>query len=161
MAFDSAEYIVRTMMRAAPEADSIILDMNRVSFVSDSAARLLHEVRRLLFGQGVALVFSRIRGRSAIEGALRRTLAEDDHSYLSFEDNDVAAEWCENRLLELEGDKSAGRDQVVRVSDLCRDRGHDYRRAAKTHAVGRLCGRGHDRIRRATRRRSGLLHTGR
>ena len=38
------------MMRAAPEADSIILDMNRVSFVSDSAARLLHEVRRLLFG---------------------------------------------------------------------------------------------------------------
>ena len=106
VAFDSAEYIVRTMMRAAPEADSIILDMNRVSFVSDSAARLLHEVRRLLFGQGVALVFSRIRGRSAIEGALRRTLAEDDHSYLSFEDNDVAAEWCENRLLELEGDKA-------------------------------------------------------
>jgi len=104
VAFDGAEYVVRTLMRSAPEADSIILDMNRVSFVSDSAARLLHDVRRLLVGQGRALVFSRIRGRAAIEGALRRTLPEDDHGYLSFEDNDVAVEWCENRLLASEGD---------------------------------------------------------
>jgi glutaminase len=103
VAFDGAEYVVRTLMRSAAEADSIVLDMNRVSVVSDSAARLLHEVRRLLVAQGRALVFSRIRGRVAIEGALRRTLSAGDHGYLNFEDNDVAVEWCENRLLAAEG----------------------------------------------------------
>ncbi|MFO1325568.1 MAG: glutaminase A [Burkholderiales bacterium] len=103
VAFDGAEYVVRMLMRSAVEADSIVLDMNRVSIVSDSAARLLHDVRRLLVSQGRALVFSRIRGRAAIEGALRRTLPPDDHGYLSFEDNDVAVEWCENRLLASEG----------------------------------------------------------
>ena len=103
VAFDGAEYVVRALMRAAADADSIVLDMNRVSVVSDSAAWLLHEVRRLLVAQGRALVFSRIRGRAAIEGALRRTLSEDDRGYLSFEDNDMAVEWCENRLLASEG----------------------------------------------------------
>ena len=115
VAFDSADYVVRTMMRTASEADSIILDMNRVSFVSDSAARLLHEVRRLLYAQDVVLVFSRIRGRAAIEGPLRRTLAPDDHRYLSFEDNDVAAEWCENRLLEPGDDAPR---TVTRLTDF-------------------------------------------
>jgi glutaminase len=103
VAFDGAEYIVRYLLRSAADADSIVLDMNRVSIVSDSAARQLHDARRLLTADGRALVFSRIRGRAAIQGALRRTLPADDHGYLSFEDNDVAIEWCENRLLASEG----------------------------------------------------------
>jgi len=100
VAFDGAEFIVRQLMQLAPEADSFILDMQRVSYVTDSAARLLHDVRAALVAQGRALVFSRIRGRAVIEDALRHALPEDDKGYLSFEDNDIAAEWCENRLLE-------------------------------------------------------------
>lgn len=100
VAFDGAEFVVRHVMRLAPEADSFILDMNRVSYLTDSAARLLHDVRRLVVRQGSALVFARIRGRAVIEDALRHTLPEGDHGYLSFEDNDMALEWCENRLLE-------------------------------------------------------------
>jgi glutaminase len=78
--------------------------MNRVSHLTDSAARLLHDVRLLLVSQGRALVFSRIRGRTAIEGPLRHTAPEGDRGYLTFEDNDVAVEWCENRLLAVESE---------------------------------------------------------
>ena len=102
VAFDGAEFVVRRLMREAAEAISFILDMNRVSYLDDSSARMFHELRKRLAQQGKALVYSRIRGRTAIEDALKRTLADDDTGFLSFEDNDVATEWCENRLLEAE-----------------------------------------------------------
>lgn len=100
VAFDGAEFVVRNLIQLAPEADSFILDMSRVSHLTDSAATLFHEVGSRLWRNGKALVYSRIRGKTAIEDALRRTLAKGDGRFLSFEDNDVATEWCENRLLE-------------------------------------------------------------
>jgi len=100
VAFDGAEFVVRSLMQAAPECDSVILDMHRVSLLTDSAARLMHDVRRQFIAHGKALVFSRIRRRPAVEDTLRRTLPEGDHGYLSFEDNDLALEWCEDRLLQ-------------------------------------------------------------
>jgi glutaminase len=102
VAFDGAEFVVRNLIRLTPEADSFILDMNRVSHLTDSAATLFHDVSSRLWREGKVLVYSRIRGKTAIEDALRRTLATDDGRFLSFEDNDVATEWCENRLLETE-----------------------------------------------------------
>src|SRR5438445_820036 len=100
VAFDGAEFIVRQLIQVAPGADSFILDMHRVSYLAESAARLLLEVRQLLVAQGKALVFSRIRGRAVVEDALRHALPEGDGGYLSFEDNDLAVEWCEDRLLD-------------------------------------------------------------
>ncbi|HEV8258122.1 MAG TPA: glutaminase A [Casimicrobiaceae bacterium] len=100
VAFDGAEFVVRNLVQAALEVDSFILDMHRVSYLAESAARLLHDVRQLLVAQGKALVFSRIRGRAVVEAALRHALPEGDNGYLSFEDNDLAVEWCEDRLLE-------------------------------------------------------------
>ena len=108
VAFDGAEFVVRSLMHAAPECDSVILDMHRVSRISDSAARLLHDVRGQLVGHAKALVFSRIRGRPAVEDALRRTLPDGDHGFLSFEDNDLALEWCEDRLLVSESEALSG-----------------------------------------------------
>jgi len=64
VAFDGAEFVVRSLMQATPESDSFILDMHRVSYLADSAAWLLHDVRQLLVAQGKAVVFSRIRGRA-------------------------------------------------------------------------------------------------
>ena len=100
VAFDGAEFVVRKLMQMAPEADCFILDMHRVSYLADSAARLLHEVRQLLAAQDKAFVFSRIRGRVVVEDALTRTLPDGSSGYLTFEDNDLAVEWCEDRLLE-------------------------------------------------------------
>jgi glutaminase len=106
VAFDGAEFVVRSLMQATAESDSFILDMHRVSYLADSAAWLLHDVRQLLVAQEKAVVFSRIRGRAVVEAALRRTLPEGDNGYLSFEDNDLALEWCEERLLSAEAEMS-------------------------------------------------------
>jgi CRP-like cAMP-binding protein len=107
VAFDGAEYVVRRLTQLAPASDSFVLDMHRVSHVSDGAARLLHDVRGALMAQGKAMVFSRIRGRAVIEDALRRALPDGDAGFLSFEDNDVAVEWCEDRLLRSQPEASA------------------------------------------------------
>ena len=99
IAFDGAEFVVRKLLQLAPETDSFVLDMHRVSYLADSAARLMHEVRQSLAEKGKALVFSRIRGRAAVEDALTRTLPDTAKGYLTFEDNDLAMEWCEDRAL--------------------------------------------------------------
>ena len=56
--------------------------------------------------EGIALVFSRIQGRQSIAGPLSRAARGNDRGYLSFEDNDLAVEWCENRLLQGMGDST-------------------------------------------------------
>jgi glutaminase len=109
LAFDGAEFVVRNLLQSIADTDCFILDMHRVSFLNDSAARLLHEARALLAAQEKALVFSRTRGRAVIEDALRHTLPSSDKGFVSFEDNDVAVEWCENRLLQM-------RDGVARAT---------------------------------------------
>jgi len=100
LAMDGAEYVVRQMQRLSVEADSFILDMHQVTGLSDSGARMLHQARVNLHADGIAVVLSRVRGRGHVEDPLRRALPRGDRGFLNFEDNDVAAEWCENRLFE-------------------------------------------------------------
>lgn len=99
LAVDGVEYIIRRMIDMATDSSSFILDMHQVDGISDSAARLLNQTRLRFSSENIALVFSRIHGRLAIEHALSTTSPKTDHGYLSFEDNDLAVEWCENRLL--------------------------------------------------------------
>jgi glutaminase len=99
LAVDSMEFVIRSMQKLAAEADSMILDMHRVEGLSLAAARLLDQAR-VGFGQdGIAVVFSRIHRRAEITTPLRQVVQPGDAGYLTFEDNDLAAEWCENRLL--------------------------------------------------------------
>ena len=99
LAVDNVEYIIRQMHKMAADTHSFILDLHQVNGISESAARLLAEAR-LAFGKdGVAVVYSRIQGRKAITERLRKSVLRGDRGFLSFEDNDLAAEWCENRLL--------------------------------------------------------------
>jgi len=44
------------------------------------------------------VVFSRIHDRQAIIEPLSKTSGGKDRGFLSFEDNDLAVEWCEDRL---------------------------------------------------------------
>lgn len=95
---DGMEYIIRKMRDLAPESHSFILDMHQVTGISSSAAHLLNEAR-ISFGQeNVAVVFSRIHSHPGLLTPLRKAEKRDDHGFLSFEDNDLAVEWCENRL---------------------------------------------------------------
>jgi glutaminase len=99
LAVDGVDYVIRRMIDMAADSYCFILDMHQVDGISDSAARLLNDARLRFASDNIALVFSRIHSRHAIEHPLSTTSPKTDHGYLSFEDNDLAVEWCENRLL--------------------------------------------------------------
>ena len=55
--------------------------------------RYLDVVRIELAQQDIAVVCSRVHKRPAIATPLRRAVERGDHGFLSFENNDLAAEW--------------------------------------------------------------------
>lgn len=99
LAVDGMEFVIRKMQSLADDAHSFILDMHRVEGISLAAARLLDQARLGFAQDDIAVVFSRIHGRAAVATPMRRAVEKGDRGYLSFEDNDLAAEWCENRIL--------------------------------------------------------------
>lgn len=99
LAVDGVEYIIRRMIAMASESACFILDMHQVDGISESGARLLNDARLRFAADNVAVVVSRIHGRQAIQHALSTNSPKTDRGYLSFEDNDLAVEWCENYLL--------------------------------------------------------------
>lgn len=99
LAVDGVEYVVRKMMEMAADTACFILDMHQVDGISESGARLLNDARLRFARDNIAVVFSRIHGRHAIQHFLSTTSTSTNHGYLSFEDNDLAVEWCENHLL--------------------------------------------------------------
>lgn len=108
LAVDGVEYVIRRMAELAPESDSFILDLHQVDGISDSAALLLNQARVNLRADGIAVVFSRLRERKALLGPLSKPVLDGDRGFLSFEDNDLAVEWCENRLLGESAPGNAG-----------------------------------------------------
>ncbi len=98
LAVDGVEYVIRRMREMAPESHSFILDMQQVAGITESAARLLNQARISFWQDDIAVVFSRIHKRPSIMDALRKPVQHDDQGFLGFEDNDLAVEWCENRL---------------------------------------------------------------
>ncbi len=117
VALDGAEYVIRRMQQMAGETHSFILDMHEVTGVSESAARLLNEARLGFWDDGIAVVCSRVRKRADILDPLGRSVRKGGRGFLVFEDNDLAVEWCENRLIqeiavEPGGDKSFA-DSIV------------------------------------------------
>ena len=99
LAVDGVEYVMRRMAEMVSDSDSFILDMHKVKGISESAAMLLNQARANLSAINIAVVFSRLRNRKDMMALLSKPISVDDHGILSFEDNDMAAEWCENRLL--------------------------------------------------------------
>ena len=98
LAVDGMEYIIRRMRDMAPDSHSFILDMHLVTGISESAARLLNQARLGFSEDDIAVVFSRIHDRQDIIEPLSKSACNGDRGFLSFEDNDLAVEWCENRL---------------------------------------------------------------
>jgi glutaminase len=94
---DGAEYLIRQLQQLASTTDSFILDMYLVKNLSPTAARLLHQARTELHAEGIAVVLSRVRGRGDIEAVLAR-VRDGTRGFLAFGDNNLALQWCLNRL---------------------------------------------------------------
>jgi glutaminase len=104
---DGAEYVIRKMEEMAAEASSFVLDMHDVIGISDSAARLLNAARLEFAQRDIAVVCSRAHQQAGME-PLRKAASKVDRGFLMFEDNDLAGEWCENRLVPATPDEPRG-----------------------------------------------------
>jgi len=135
LAVDSVEYVIRRMIDLAADSSCFILDMHQVAGISESAARLLNDARLRFAADNIALVFSRIHGRHAIEHFLSTTSPKNDRGYLSFEDNDLAVEWCENHLL---GDLAKPTSERVSLADCLLLRGLPPELLAQVEKVATL-----------------------
>lgn len=98
LAIDAIEYVLRKIAEMKADANSFILDMHQVKGISDSAALFLNRTRLDLKSEGIALVLSRLHPQHNIRQKLVKSTKAMDMGFLCFEDNDLAAEWCESRL---------------------------------------------------------------
>ena len=105
LGIDGAEYVVRRMEGMAPDAATFVLDMHEAIGLSESAARLLNMARLDFAERGIPVVCSRVREQSVMD-PLRKAVRKDDRGFLVFEDNDLAGEWCENRIVPVMHDET-------------------------------------------------------
>jgi glutaminase len=91
IAVDGAEHVARKIVSMRPDARYFILDMNRVTGLTPSAAHVLQECARRLLASSANL------GGSLVMSRLSSDQSTGD--ILGFTDKDQAVEWCENRLL--------------------------------------------------------------
>jgi glutaminase len=108
LAFSTCEVIVREILDRMEEVDFLILDLKYVLDINESACRLLHQMGQALKAQGKTIAFSRTQRLSALRRYMKAKLGSRfETDYHSFEDNDIALEWCEERLLQAHLPKSA------------------------------------------------------
>jgi glutaminase len=101
--FAGAEAVVRELSGVAPEADAIVLDVNRVNEIADVARRLLQDSRARLdrYGCAVALVDA--------DRALPRV---EEAGSPVFTDQDEAIAWAEDLVIERAGVERASAARI-------------------------------------------------
>jgi glutaminase len=101
LTFASSELVIRDILDALEGTDYLLLDFKRVLELSESACRLFYQLLVKLSELGKALVFTHVERFSLLRRIMKAKLnVRYDELFRSFEDNDPALEWCENRLLE-------------------------------------------------------------
>jgi glutaminase len=107
--FASCEVLVRTVLNSLDDLHYLILDLKHVLAIDESASRLLYHLQMRFTEQGRMMVFSRAGHLPPLRRYFKAKLGTQFQSgFHSFEDNDLALEWCENRWLET---KVAGQSE--------------------------------------------------
>ena len=111
------EVVVHDVMAALDKLDALILDLKHILAINESASRLLYQLQLKLQRLGKQVLFSNVARAPQLRRYMKAKLKEQFATdFRTFEDNDTALEWCENRLL---AEKLPGRvtDQSVLPAD--------------------------------------------
>lgn len=104
LVFATTETAVHEVLERSDELDYLVLDFGHVLTINDTAARLLYELTMGLVKEGKTVLFTHPE-RVPLLGRVFRTKlgAEAADVFRTFEENDPALEYCEDRLLEALG----------------------------------------------------------
>lgn len=104
LVFATTETAVHEVLQRSAGLDFLVLDFGHVLSINEAAAGLLHELALGLVAEGKTVVCTHPE-RVPLLGRVFRTKlgAGGDQAFRSFEGNDPALEFCEDRLLEYHG----------------------------------------------------------
>ena len=101
LTFASTEAVVRDVIEKANDLQHLIVDLKRVLTINESACRLFYEVLRKLSDLGKSVLFTHAQRLPLLRQYMKARLGPRCQEWFrSLEDNDLALEWCENRVLE-------------------------------------------------------------
>lgn len=111
LTFATSEMVVRDVVESMESIQHLIVDLKRVLTINESACRLFYEVLRRFSDLGKSVLFTHADRLPLLRQYMKAKLgARCQELFRSLDDNDVALEWCENRLLESAlPDRSADR----------------------------------------------------
>ena len=117
LALSTAEVVVHDVMASIAGLSTVLLDFKHVLSINESATRLFYQLLLKLQAQGIQLVFTNTARLTQLRRFMKLKMKEQfDQLFRSFDDNDSALEWCENRLLAQQlGDAVAAR--TVKTAD--------------------------------------------
>jgi glutaminase len=117
LALSTAEVVVHDVMASIVGLSVMLLDFKHVLSINESAIRLFYQLLLKLQEQGIQLVFTNTARTTQLRRYMKLKMKEQfDQLFRSFDDNDAALEWCENRLLAQKlGGAITGR--TVRTAD--------------------------------------------
>ncbi|MDD5139850.1 MAG: glutaminase A [Verrucomicrobiales bacterium] len=100
LSFITAEAVVRDVIGDFDATQQLILDFKRVLTLNESACRLFYEILLKLAEQGKPVLFTHTGHMPLLRRYLKAKLGKRfEKLFQPFDDNDLALEWCENRLL--------------------------------------------------------------
>lgn len=113
LVFATTETAVHEVLERSDELDYLVLDFGHVLTINDTAARLLYELTMGLVKEGKTVLFTHPE-RVPLLGRVFRTKlgAGAADVFRTFEENDPALEYCEDRLLESLGAAHGQEDQA-------------------------------------------------
>jgi len=101
LAFATTEPVLRDVLERAEEIQFLILDLKRVLSLNESAGHLLYSLVNKLHAANKTVLFTHCEHLALLRRMMKKKLAEKfDELFASYPDNDLALEWCEERLLE-------------------------------------------------------------
>jgi glutaminase len=100
LTFAPTELVIREIIERAEAIGELILDFKHVISISESACSLFHSLLMKFADTGRRIAFTHTAELPAIRRYMKARLGERfDELFHGFDDNDVALEACENRLL--------------------------------------------------------------
>lgn len=133
LVFSTVEVVVRDIIASSEGMQFAIVDFKHALSLNEAGSRLFLQLLEQLAAAGRTLLFTHAARVPVLRRYLRQKLGERfGELFRVFEDNDLALEWCEDRVLETES--PATPSDALAVSDYALFRG------LNPHEIGLLNG---------------------
>jgi glutaminase len=100
LTFATAEAVIRDIMESLESTEYLLVDFKHVLSLNESACRLFYHLLRKITERDNAMLFVHTDRLPLLRRYMKAKLnSQCDEIYRTFEDDDLALEWCENEVL--------------------------------------------------------------